>query len=154
MLQACSPEETETEQDQQAVQDSLAQVYEAEMEQMRQDSLARVREDSIAAAEEREQREASIEYSESGDFVVQVEAWRSEEKARQQASEWRNRGYDRAFVVSYGNEETGDVWYRVRIGQFNSREMAVRLQNNLDEEYNAVSWVSVIGQPVEEDAMQ
>lgn len=154
MLQACGPEETETERDQQAVQDSLAQVYEAEMEQMRQDSLARVREDSIAAAEGSEQREERIEYSESGNFVVQVEAWRSEEKAQQQANEWRNRGYDRAFVVSYGHEETGDVWYRVRIGQFNSREMAVRLQNNLNEEYNAVSWVSIIGQPVEQDAMQ
>lgn len=154
MLQACSPEEAEIEQDQQAVQDSLEQAYEAEMEQMRQDSIARVREDSLADAQAREQREERIEYSQNGEFVVQIEAWRSEEKARQQASEWRNRRYNEAYVVSYGNEETGDVWYRVRIGQFNSRDMAVRLQNKLDEEHNAVSWVSITGQPVEDDAMQ
>lgn len=154
MLQACSPEEAEIEQDQQAVQDSLEQAYEAEMEQMRQDSIARVREDSLAAVQAREQREERIEYSQNGQFVVQIEAWRSEEKARQQANEWRNRGYNQAYVVSYGDEETGDVWYRVRIGQFNSRDMAVRLQNKLDEEHNAVSWVSITGQPVEDDAMQ
>lgn len=154
MLQACSPEEAEIEQDQQAVQDSLEQAYEAEMEQMRQDSIARVREDSLAVAQAREQREERIEYSQNGQFVVQIEAWRSEEKARQQANEWRNRGYNQAYVVSYGDEETGDVWYRVRIGQFNSRDMAVRLQNKLDEEHNAVSWVSITGQPVEDDAMQ
>ena len=154
MLQACAPEEAEVERDQQAIQDSLVQAYEAEMEQMRQDSIAQVREDSLRAAREQERREDRIEYSENGEFVVQIEAWRSQEKAQQQADQWIDRGYNRAYVVSYGNENTGDVWYRVRIGHFNSREMAERLQTRLDEELSTVSWVSRTGQPVEVDAMQ
>jgi cell division protein FtsN len=154
MLQACAPEEAEVERDQQAIQDSLEQAYEAEMEQMRQDSIAQVREDSLRAAREQERREDRIEYSENGEFVVQIEAWRSQEKAQQQADQWIDRGYNRAYVVSYGNENTGDVWYRVRIGHFNSREMAERLQTRLDEELSTVSWVSRTGQPVEVDAMQ
>ena len=75
-------------------------------------------------------------------------------KANQQAEEWIEKGYDQAYVVSYGNEETGNVWYRVRIGQFNTREMAERLQEKLREDHDAVSWVSRTGQPVEEEAMQ
>ena len=154
MLQSCAPEEPDVERNQQAVQDSLEQAYEAEMEQMRQDSIAQVREDSIAAAREEEMRREQIEYSENGNFVVQIEAWRSEEKAQQQADEWISLGYDQAYVVSYGDEDTGNIWYRVRIGQFDTRPMAVRLQEKLQEEHDAVSWVSRTGQPVEEKAMQ
>jgi len=154
MLQACSPEEPEVERDQQAVQDSLEQVYEAEMEQMRQDSIAQAREESMNAEREQQAREEQIEYSEDGDFVVQVEAWRSENKAQQQAEEWISMGYDQAYVVSYGNKETGNVWYRVRIGHLDTREMAVRLQEKLQDEQNAVSFVSRTDQPVEEEAMQ
>lgn len=154
LLQACAPEEPEVQRDQAAIEDSLQQVMEAEMEQMRQDSIAQAREDSMAAARERQMREEQIEYSENGNFVVQIEAWRSEEKAQQQADEWIEMGYDQAYVVSYGNENTGDVWYRVRIGHFDTRTMAERLQEKLQEDHDAVSWVSQTGQPVEEDAMQ
>jgi cell division septation protein DedD len=154
MLQACAPEEAEVERDQQAIQDSLDQAYEAEMEQMRQDSIAQALAEKARAEPEREMRRQSIEYSENGEFVVQIEAWRSQEKAQQQADQWINRGYERAFVVSSGNEDTGDVWYRVRIGQFNTRAMAKRFQTELNEDLSTVSWVSKTGQPVEEEAMQ
>ena len=154
MLQSCAPEEPDVERNQEAIQDSLEQAIEAEMEQMRQDSIARVREDSITAAREQEMRREQIEYSENGNFVVQIEAWRSEDKAQQQADEWISMGYEQAYVVSYGDENTGNVWYRVRIGQFDTRAMAVRLREKLQEEQNAVSWVSQTDQQVEEEAMQ
>lgn len=154
MLQACAPEEPEVQRDQQAIQDSLDQVIEAEMEQLRQDSIAQAREDSMAAAREQQRNEQQIEYSDNGNFVVQVEAWRSEQKAQQHAEELVEKGYDQAYVVTYGNEDTGNIWYRVRIGQFDTREMAEQLQEKLQEEHDADSWVSRIGQPVESGAMQ
>lgn len=156
LFQACSPEEPGVEQPSEAVQDSLEQAYEAELEQMRQDSIAQAREDSLAAVQEQEQerQENTIEYSEDGEFVVQIEAWRSREKAQQQADQWIERGYEHAYVVSYGNEDTGNMWFRVRIGQFDSHEMAQRLKTELEEEYGTTSWISRTGQPVEEEAMQ
>jgi cell division protein FtsN len=154
MLYACAPEEPENQRDQQAIQDSLEQAQQAEMERMRQDSIEQARQDSLRAEQQREMERNQIEYSDDGDFLVQVEAWRSEEKAQQQADQWVSMGYEEAYVVSYGNESTGDVWYRVRIGHFNTREMAERLQTKLDEEHDAVSWVSRTGEPVEEEAMQ
>lgn len=154
MLQACAPEEPEVQRDQEAIQDSLDQVIAAEMEQMRQDSIAQAREDSMAAARERQTPQQQIQYSENGNFAIQVEAWRSESTAQQHAEEWVEKGYDQAYVVTYGNEDTGNIWYRVRIGQFDTREMAERLQERLQEEHDADSWVSRIGQPMEAEAMQ
>jgi len=151
LLQACGGDEPEvSERDQQAIEDSLEQVYQEEMEQMRRDSIEQARADSIAAAEE----ERRVEFSDDGDFAVQVEAWRSDEKAEQQADRWKERGYDHAFVVTYGNPDVGDVWYRVRIGRFDTREMAERFKNRISEDYDTQSWVSRIDQPVEQDAMQ
>ncbi|CAN5397842.1 hypothetical protein BH23BAC3_BH23BAC3_29630 [soil metagenome] len=150
-VQACGTDETDIEErDQQAIEDSLAQAQQAEREQMRRDNLEQARADSIAVEEERRR----VEFSDDGEYVVQVEAWRSQNKAERQAQEWKDNGYDKASVVMHGNDDTGDVWYRVRLGQFDTRDMANRLQNILSEDYNAQAWVSRRGQSVEPEATQ
>lgn len=142
LMVSCGPSEEELRQQelerQQAERDSLERVYEAQMEQMRQDSIAQARQDSIAEAERRNQ----IEFSEDGNFAVQVQSWRSEEKANRELQKWKERGYENAFVVKYGKEETGNIWYRVRIGRVESEEMAKNLKEKLMNEYNAESWIS------------
>ena len=141
LLHACGEtEQPQPEVDQQAVQDSLEQVYEQEMEQMRQDSIAQAREDSIAAAE----AEPDIVFSDDGSYTVQIESWRSEEKAERNAAEWQDRGYDRAYVVEYGDSDTGNIWFRVRLGTFDSEEMAQNMKDKLASEYNTDSWISRI----------
>jgi|GEM_PF-241306 len=135
LLQACGSEEVADEQDQQAIEDSLAQ---AEREQMRRNSLEQARADNIAAEEERRR----VEFSDDGEYVVQVEAWRSQEKAELQVEEWRQKGYDKATVRTVGNEDTGDVWYRIHLGEFDTRHMAERLRNNLTKDYDSPVWVS------------
>jgi len=142
LIAGCGPSEEELRQQelerQQAEQDSLEQVYEAQMQQMIQDSIAQARQDSIAEAERRSQ----IEYSNDGDFAVQIQSWRSEAKANEELNMWKNRGFENAFVVKFGNEETGDVWYRVRIGRVETREMAENLQDKLSNEFDTQSWIS------------
>lgn len=143
-LHGCGPSEEELREQelarQQAERDSLEQVYAQQMEQMRQDSIEQARQDSIAEAEKRLQ----IEYSRDGDYTVQVQSWRSEEKAERVAAEWRERGFEHAYVVQYGDENTGDVWYRVRIGRFDTEDHAYNLKTKLAEEYNTESWVSIL----------
>jgi cell division protein FtsN len=142
MLHGCGPSEEELREQERArqlaVQDSLALVYEAQMEQIRQDSIAQARRDSIALAEER----MAVEYSETGNYVVQIEAWRTESKANNQAQRWRERGFENAFVVQFGDESKGDVWYRVRFGRFDTEEIAQNLKNRLAEDYDKEAWVS------------
>jgi septal ring-binding cell division protein DamX len=144
LIQGCGPSEEELREQerarQQAVQDSLQLVYEAQMEQMRQDSIEQARLDSIAAAEAKR----TFEYSDTGRFAVQIESWRSEAKAQAQANRWKERGFENTFVVKYGDEDSGDVWYRVRIGRFDTREMAENMTSALREDYGQDSWISVI----------
>lgn len=144
LINGCGPSEEELREQQmarqQATQDSLALVYEQQMEQMRLDSLEQVRQDSIEMAEQ----EPEIAYSEDGEYVVQIEAWRSEAKASSQAERWKDRGFNHVFVVEYGDEDAGDLWYRVRFGRFDTKEMAETLQQNLLDEYQKESWVSIL----------
>lgn len=153
LLYGCGPTEEERQQqqeeEQQARLDSLEQVWEAEMEEMRQDSLQQAREDSIAHAEaeaaeqqEEEQRRQAVQFVENGPFTVQVRSWRSEERAEEHADLWKSRGYDGAYVVKYGDESTGDVWFRVRLGNVPSYSMAQRLKQELQTKHSTESWIA------------
>lgn len=142
MLNACGPSEEEQRRREQARQDSLEQVRQQQLEQQRQDSIARAREqarqDSIAAAKERNR----IEFDSEGSFAVQVGAWRSKDKAQAQVQTWQERGYENAYVVKTGNEDTGNIWFRVRLGRVADKQMAQKLQNKLQRQHSAQSWIS------------
>lgn len=147
-LYACGPSEEELRlqelMEQQAREDSLEQVRQAEMEQMRRDSLIRAeaeREARLAEEAAAEPETILIDYAENGPFTVQVQSWRSEQKARQRAELWRTQGFEHAYVVKHGDEGTGDVWFRVRLGNVATLSMAERLQTKLNEEFNTQSWV-------------
>ncbi len=111
----------------------------AMMEQMRQDSIA-------AAEAGAMEVEPQIEYgfTEEGSFVVQVGAWRSEEKAQWFIDRWADRNYPNAFVIKHGTEENGDIWFRVRVGNFGSREAASAFGGQLAAEINSDYWVTSI----------
>lgn len=141
-LHGCGPSEEELREEerarQQAVQDSLELAYEQEMEQMRQDSIEQARQDSIRLAEER----AQITYSDDGQYSVQIESWRSRTKAQAQVDLWAERGYDHTFIAEFGSAETGDLWFRVRIGMFEDRQYAENLKEKLMEDYGIDSWIA------------
>lgn len=138
----CGPSEEEQQRAEQARQDSLEEARQQRLEEQRQDSIARA--DSIKAAEEAEEEEErmDVNFDEDGNYAVQVEAWRSRRKAEEQIEKWQNRGFENAFVVQHGNEETGDVWFRVRLGRLSTQEAAQNLQAQIEENYGASSWIS------------
>lgn len=138
-LHACGPSEEELRQQEAARLDSLQQVYQAQMEQMRLDSLEQANEDAMEAEEEESDE---FEFSDDGLYTIQIEAWRSREKAEAQAERWRERGYDRAYVIEYGDEDSGDIWYRVRLGRFDTKEMAANFKAMLVTDYDKDSWIS------------
>lgn len=143
LLNACGPSEEEIERREQARQDSLEQVRQQRLEQQRQDSIEQARQDSIQAAEEKER--SSIEFDENGQFVVQVASWRSEWKAQKQVQKWVNRGYENAYFEKYGDEDTGNIWFRVRLGHLATQDMAQKLKDKLQQEHNELSFIATIG---------
>ena len=106
-------------------------------------------EDSVNAAnpggmEEAQEESAAMSgsISESGSYVVQVGAWRSEEKAQSFVDQWSDRNYPSSYVVKTGTEETGDVWFRVRVGNFETRDAAKEFGASLAAEINSGYWVA------------
>ena len=146
LLNACGPSEEEIQQREEARQDSLEKVRQQRLEQQRQDSIQQARQDSIEAAKERKRERNRIEFDSDGAFAVQVEAWRSRDKAEAQVQKWVDRGYENAHVVKFGNEETGDIWFRVRLGHLATMDMAEKLEAKIKREYDEPSWTSMAKQ--------
>lgn len=151
LLNACGPSEEEIRQREQARQDSLEKVRQQRLEQQRQDSIEQARQDSIEAAKKRERERNRIEFASDGAFAVQVEAWRSRDKAQAQVQKWVDRGYENAYVVKFGKEETGNIWFRVRLGRLATKDMAEKLESKLMREYDAQSWTSMANEGQPED---
>lgn len=142
-LAACGESEEERQARLQAYQDSLRAVEQAKVAEM----MAQMQ-DSIDAAEaeempmEEEPESTSTGLVEDGNFVVQVGAWRSEEKAQSFVNKWADRNYPNAYVVKIGDESTGDVWFRVRVGDFNTKSEAESFGVELSSEINSGYWVA------------
>ena len=105
-------------------------------------------EDSITTSESNtideemdETTNSEYDFSEEGQFLVQVGAWRSEEKAQSYVDSWSDRDYPNAYVIKTGNELTGDIWFRVRIGYFSTPISAENFGSELSTEINSGYWV-------------
>lgn len=144
LMSACGPSEEEIQRREQARQDSLEQVRQQRMQQQRMDSIAQARQDSIAAAKKKEEERRQMSFNTTGDYSLQVEAWRSQDKAQAQVQKWKDRGFENAYVVKYGQEETGNIWFRVRLGRTDTRKKAEQLGQNLKEEYDTEYWISKV----------
>lgn len=98
---------------------------------------------ALRQQKKRERERNQIEFDSNGAFAVQVEAWRSRDKAQAQVQKWVERGYENAYVVKMGNEETGDIWFRVRLGRVASKAMAKKLEAKVMNNHNEEAWTSM-----------
>lgn len=148
MLQACGETEEERRAREQARMDSLRQ---AQQEQIAQE-MARLEEENNSSEDadnseniaDTNQDNSGYTFAENGEYAVQVGAFRSEEKANGFISKWADRDYPNAYTVKIGEEEYGDVWFRVRVGYFSSKEDAAKLGQELAKEMNSGYWVSKV----------
>ena len=126
---------------QQAIQDSIAQTQaqkEARLAAQRErERMNRQKTDSASG------NEPVVEaFSSSGDFALQVSSWRSQWKARKELKKWRERGYTNAYLMKYGNEKTGDIWFRVRLGHLQNRSDGEHIGNEISSKYNINFWIA------------
>jgi cell division protein FtsN len=141
-IQACGPSEQERRAAEQARLDSLRKVEEnriAQLMQAREDSLAQV-----AQQQQIEEEEQGPNFAEGGNYVVQVGAFRSEDAANNYKNKLSNRDYPHLYVVKVGDEETGDIWFRLRVGFFGAKEDAQEFGAELGAELNTGYWVSKV----------
>jgi cell division protein FtsN len=118
----------------------------AAIEQAREDSLQAVARAEEAARQEAlrqqvEEERTTLSYDEEGMFVVQLSAWRSAEKAETMQSYWVNAGFANASVIEVGDESTGEIWYRVRLGRFATEQDASKAVTLLMDDHSTEGWV-------------
>ncbi|MBO6585167.1 MAG: SPOR domain-containing protein [Gracilimonas sp.] len=141
-FQACGPSEEERRAKEQARLDSLRQVQEQRIAEMMQ-----AREDSIAQAKQQQEmveEQQGPQFAEDGTYVVQVGAFRSEEEANEYKNTLTDRDYPHVYTVKIGKEETGDVWFRLRVGFFAEKAEAEEFGAELGSELNTGYWVSKV----------
>jgi cell division protein FtsN len=141
-LQACGPSEEERRAAEQARLDSLRQVEEQRIANMMQ-----AREDSIANAQQQQKvvkKKQGPQFAEDGTYITQVGAFRSEEEANKYKNKLSDREYPHVYTVKVGNEETGDIWFRLRVGFFATEADAEKLGVELGKELNTGYWVSKV----------
>lgn len=140
-FQACGPSQEEIKAKEQATKDSLAQVETARLARIESDRLAQVEAQRLADVEAEKERRR-IEFSADGKFTVQVEASRGRELAEKHAQMWKKRGFPNSYVVQFGDDTTGDVWFRVRLGSFATKKMANKVATLIFEDYKMKTWVT------------
>ena len=141
-FQACGPSEEERRAAEQARLDSLRQV-----QQERIDAMMKARQDSIARAQQQQEmmeEEQGPQFAEDGTYAVQVGAFRSEDDANNYKSKLTDREYPHVYTVKVGNEETGDIWFRLRVGFFADKSEAEEFGAELGQELNTGYWVSKV----------
>ncbi len=140
---ACGESEVQKQARLQAYQDSLRLVEETKMAEkmaMIQDSTTTTQE--IGSQIEKEETPIDpFNFDEDGKYIVQVGAWRSQEKADAFVNNWVSRNYPRVYVAQTGSELTGNIWFRVRIGNFSTMMDAESFGAMLAKEINSSYWV-------------
>ncbi len=62
-------------------------------------------------------------FSDGSKYYVQTSSWRNESKAIDEVGNWKRKGYS-SFIMKVNIPEKGGLWFRVRVGPFNSENEA------------------------------
>ena len=76
-------------------------------------------------------------------YTIQVAAWPSLEHARLEQLKLIEQGMD-AFIQRHYKNEDDQVWYRVRIGNFKSKEKASIVQKQIESITHAETWLDIL----------
>ena len=148
IITSCGETEEQRRAKERARMDSLRQVQQQqiaeEMARLEQENTSESSSEDEAATEDMSDNNMGYSFVENGEYAVQVGAFRSEDKAKGYIAKWSDRNYPSAYTVKIGEEEFGDVWFRVRVGFFGSKEEAAKLGAELAKEMNSGYWVSKV----------
>ena len=76
-------------------------------------------------------------------YTIQVAAWPSLEHARVDQLKLIEEGMD-AYIQRHYRNEDDQVWYRVRIGNFKSKENASIVQKQIESITHAETWLDIL----------
>lgn len=73
-----------------------------------------------------------------GDFTVVVGSYQSKKAAEEEAARWSNAGYQGTVTEKYVG---GGAWYRVSLGRYETRKMALKAAKEMKSKLEGGYWV-------------
>ena len=76
-------------------------------------------------------------------YTIQVASWPTLEQARNDQISLREQGYD-AYTEQYYIKTKDQLWWRVRVGNFSDKSIAIKVKNKLSTERGSDLWIDFI----------
>jgi len=76
-------------------------------------------------------------------FTIQVASWPTLEQARLDQIDLRESGYD-AYTEQYYIKSKDQLWWRVRVGNFSNKSIAIEVKNKLSKDRGNDLWIDFI----------
>ena len=76
-------------------------------------------------------------------FTIQVASWPTLEQARLDQIDLRESGYD-AYTEQYYIKSKDQLWWRVRVGNFSDKSIAIEVKNKLSKDRGNDLWIDFI----------
>lgn len=103
----------------------------------------KAKKENINQSKARKKRNKSSKNTKNVHYTIQVAAWPSLEHARIDQLKLIEEGMD-AYIQRHYRNKKDEVWYRVRIGNFNSKAKALVVQKQIESITHAKTWLDVL----------
>ncbi len=77
------------------------------------------------------------------EYAIQISAWPSLEEARKHQLELIDEGFD-AYTQRFFYQKRDKVWYRVRVGNFSSRNKALKVKKRIESFTGIKTWLDIV----------
>ena len=76
-------------------------------------------------------------------YVVQISSWPTIEEARTAKLELISEGFD-AYIQKIYLDKNDQIWYRVRVGNFKKRNVAIRTKQKIEKITGLKTWLDIV----------
>ena len=76
-------------------------------------------------------------------YTIQVASWPTLEQARKDQISLREKGFD-AYTEQYYIKDKDQLWWRVRVGNFSDKKIAIDIKNKLAKDRGNDLWIDFI----------
>lgn len=80
---------------------------------------------------------------ESNYYTIQVAAKKDEKSAEKFMKEMQGNGFG-AYIQQYYKEKSNELWYRIRVGSFDTKDSAKIVANEIQDSMHLESWIDYV----------
>ena len=79
----------------------------------------------------------------NAEYAIQISAWPTLEEARKYQLELIDKGFD-AYTQHFYLKKRDQVWYRVRVGNYTNRNIALKVMKQIESITGITTWLDIV----------